>query len=91
MEKIISNKLTITIPQDIDNKLNTYKKELGSSKNEIITIALKKFFKEKEKDKLINAVNIMQDEYKNNKELIEFTTLDSEDFIWNKKRFGLLI
>lgn len=81
MEKIISNKLTITIPQDIDNKLNTYKKELGSSKNEIITIALKKFFKEKEKDKLINAVNIMQDEYKNNKELIEFTTLDSEDFI----------
>ena len=81
MEKIIDNKITITVPQHINDELNSYKKELGRSKNEIVTIALEKFFKEKKRDKLIDAIEIMKDEYKSNKKLIEFTTLDSEDFI----------
>ena len=81
MEEVINKQITITIPQHINDELNIYKKELGRSKNEIITIALEKFFKDKKKDKLVKAIEIMKNEYKNNKELTEFTILDSEDFI----------
>jgi hypothetical protein len=30
----------------------------------------------------------MANEYENNKALTEFSVLDSEDFIWNKAKFG---
>ena len=76
-----NSRITITLPKYINDELDSSKKELGFSKTEIIKIAIENFLKEQKKAKLQNAVAIMQNEYKNNKELTEFTSLDSEDFL----------
>ncbi len=76
-----NSRITITLPKYINDELDSSKKELGFSKTEIIKIAIENFLKEQKKAKLHNAVAIMQNEYKNNKELTEFTSLDSEDFL----------
>ena len=76
-----SSTITITLPKYINDELNTSKKELGYSKTEIIKIAIEKFLEEQRLAKIKNAVELMKNEYKDNKELTEFTALDREDFI----------
>ena len=76
-----NSRITITIPKHINEELNSSKKELGYSKTEIIKMAIENFLKERKKEKLKKAVAIMENEYKNNKELTEFTALDGEDFL----------
>ena len=76
-----NSRITITLPKYINDELDISKKELGFSKTKIIKMAIEKFLEERKKAKLQNAVDIMQDEYKTNKELTAFTALDKEDFI----------
>ena len=76
-----NSRITVTLPKYINDELNASKKELGYTKTEIIKIAIENFLEEQKKAKLQNAVAIMTNEYNNNKELTEFTALDSEDFI----------
>ena len=76
-----NSRITVTLPKYINDELDASKKELGYTKTEIIKIAIENFLEEQKKAKLQNAVTIMANEYNNNKELTEFTTLDSEDFL----------
>ena len=76
-----NSRITVTLPKYINDELDASKKELGYTKTEIIKMAIENFLEEQKKAKLQNAVAIMTNEYNNNKELTEFTALDSEDFI----------
>ena len=76
-----NSRITVTLPKHINDELDASKKELGYTKTEIIKIAIENFLEEQKKAKLKNAVELMTNEYQNNKELTEFTTLDSEDFL----------
>jgi len=76
-----NSRITVTLPKQINDELDASKKELGYTKTEIIKIAIENFLEEQKKAKLKNAVELMTNEYQNNKELTEFTTLDSEDFL----------
>ena len=76
-----NSRITVTLPKYINDELDASKKELGFTKTEIIKIAIENFLEEQKKAKLKNAVELMTNEYQNNKELTEFTTLDSEDFL----------
>ncbi len=76
-----NSRITVTLPKYINDELDASKKELGYTKTEIIKIAIENFLEEQKKAKLKNAVELMTNEYQNNKELTEFTTLDSEDFL----------
>ena len=76
-----NSRITVTLPKYINDELDASKKELGYTKTEIIKMAIENFLEEQKKAKLKNAVAIMANEYNNNKELTEFTALDSEDFI----------
>jgi predicted DNA-binding protein len=60
--------------------LEQLKKELHSTKSDIIKKAIEYFIKQQEEEKLEKAVALMEDEYKNNRELTYLTALDSEDF-----------
>jgi len=73
-------RVTFTLPLDVDIELDNLKKELGSSKSELINIAIEKFLQEQKSKKLKEAVDLMYSEYTNNQELTELTTLDSEPF-----------
>lgn len=74
------DRITISLPIELSRNINALKKELKVSKSEILKIALEKFLEEQKKRKLEKIAHMMTKEYETNKELTEFTILDSEDF-----------
>ena len=75
-----SVRITFSLPYDVNLALNNLKKEIKSSKSEIIKLAVKNFLDQEQTRKIQAAVNIMADEYENDKKLTEMTLLDGEDF-----------
>jgi metal-responsive CopG/Arc/MetJ family transcriptional regulator len=75
------DRITFSLPKDINTALGKLKIESKQSKSEIIKIAIERYLAQQEKYKLKKAVAIMYSEYENNAELTEFTDLDNEEFL----------
>jgi len=82
MPKVIQEyeRITISLPPDISQEIETLKNELKVSKSELFKRAFEKFLKEYKKQKIRKMAEMMAGEYKTNKELTAFTVLDAEDF-----------
>lgn len=74
------DRITFSLPHSMNVTLDTLKKELQSSKSDIIKQAIEYFVKKQEEEKLARAVEVMVKEYESNDELTYLTDLDSEDF-----------
>lgn len=74
------DRITFSLPHSMNVTLDTLKKELGSSKSDIIKQAIEYFVKKQEEEKLARAVALMAKEYERNDELTYLTDLDGEDF-----------
>ena len=74
------DRITFSLPHSMNVTLDTLKKELQSSKSDIIKQAIEYFVKKQEEEKLARAVELMAKEYESNDELTYLTNLDSEDF-----------
>jgi metal-responsive CopG/Arc/MetJ family transcriptional regulator len=79
--KIAYDRVTFSLPSSINLELDKLKKEQNRSKSEIIKIAIENYINEQKRKNLQKAVELMANEYENNKALTEFSVLDSEDFI----------
>jgi metal-responsive CopG/Arc/MetJ family transcriptional regulator len=74
------DRITFSLPHSMNVTLDTLKKELQSSKSDIIKQAIEYFVKKQEEEKLVRAVELMAKEYDQNKELTYLTRLDTVDF-----------
>ena len=74
------DRITFSLPHSMNVTLDTLKKELQSSKSDIIKQAIEYFVKKQEEEKLARAVELMAKEYESNDDLTYLTDLDSEDF-----------
>ncbi len=77
---ITYDRITFSLPHSMNVTLDTLKKELQSSKSDIIKQAIEYFVKKQEEEKLIRAVELMAKEYDQNNGLTYLTSLDSVDF-----------
>jgi predicted DNA-binding protein len=75
------DRITFSLPHDINIALNNLKNEIKTSKSDIIKLAIEHYLQLQEKLKLQKAIELMSDEYQNNSTLTEFTILDSEVFL----------
>jgi metal-responsive CopG/Arc/MetJ family transcriptional regulator len=75
------DRITFSLPKDINTALGKLKIESKQSKSEIIKIAIEHYLAQQEKYKLKKAVALMYSEYENNTELTEFADLDNEEFL----------
>ncbi len=75
------NRITFSLPKNMNITLNNLKNEIKRSKSEIIKLAIESYLAQQKRLKLERAVEIMASEYENNDELTEFTILDSENFL----------
>ncbi len=75
------NRITFSLPKNMNITLNNLKNEIKRSKSEIIKLAIESYLAQQKRLKLQRAVEIMASEYENNDELTEFTILDSENFL----------
>jgi len=74
-------RLTFSLPNSLNIELDNLKKETKISKSEIINLAIKEYIKKVQQKKIQQAVKLMEDEYKHNKTLTEFTAIDKDDFL----------
>jgi predicted DNA-binding protein len=74
------DRITFSLPHEMNLSLEQLKKELHSTKSDIIKKAIEHFIKQQEEEKLEKAVALMEDEYKSNANLTYLTALDSENF-----------
>lgn len=75
------DRITFSLPKSMNIALDKLKSEIKRSKSEIIKLAIENYLAQQKKLKLQRAVEMMADEYENDKKLTEFTSLDSEDFL----------
>lgn len=82
MQKISHDfeRITISLPSTLSRDIDELKKELNVSKSEIFKRAFEKFLEDYRKKKLRQVARKMVQEYKTNKELTAFHSLDQEDF-----------
>ena len=85
------DRITFSLPRSMNLALDNLKKEIKSSKSEIIKLALKAYLTQQKAKKIQEAVNMMAQEYENDTGLTEMTIIDAEDFVWNKELSGVLI
>jgi metal-responsive CopG/Arc/MetJ family transcriptional regulator len=78
-----AEKITVTIPYELKEQLNSLKNELQLSMSAIYKDALKSYIEQKERDKWSKAAELMTKEYENNLELSEW--LDFEEDIYDHK------
>jgi len=74
-------RVTVAIPVELLESIESMKNEMKISKSELIRRAVEEFIKNYKRKKLEEIALIMKDEYERNKELTVFTSLDSEGFI----------
>jgi len=74
-----AEKITVTIPYELKEQLQSLKNEFQTTMSAIYKDALKAYVKQKEIEKWKKAVNLMQYEYKNNSELSDWMEFE-EDF-----------
>lgn len=75
-----AERVTISLSADIAREVEKLKKELHMSKSEIFKRAVEKFLQDYNKQRIRKISERMAFEYKSDKELIAFTSLDKEDF-----------
>lgn len=73
-------RITVSLPAELSKNIEDLKEELNISKSEILKIAVGNFLQEQKKQKLQRIAEMMAKEYKTDKRLTEFTSLDSEEF-----------
>ena len=74
------DRITFSLPNSLNIALDELKNEIKRSKSEIIKIAIESYIAQQNKRKLQKAVALMAQEYENNDELTQLSSLDSEDF-----------
>jgi len=74
-----AEKITVTIPYELKEQLQSLKNEFQTTMSAIYKEALKAYVKQKEIERWKKAVNLMQDEYENNPELSAWMDFE-EDF-----------
>lgn len=74
-------RITISLNKDFAKDIEFLMKNLNISKSEVFKLAFEKFSNEYKKNNLKRVAEIMKDEYKNNKELIEFSSIDGDSFL----------
>jgi len=74
------DRITFSLPNSLNIALDELKNEIKRSKSEIIKIAIESYITQQNKRKIQRAVALMADEYENNHELTNLSSLDSEDF-----------
>lgn len=74
------DRITFSLPHSMNLALDSLKKEIKSSKSEIIKLALKAYLAQQKNKKLQEAVEMMVQEYENDADLTEMTLIDTEDF-----------
>jgi len=74
-----AEKITVTIPYELKEQLQSLKDEFQTTMSAIYKEALKAYVKQKEMEKWRKAVNLMQDEYEKNPELSDWMDFE-EDF-----------
>jgi len=75
------DRITFSLPNSMNLALEKLKNEIKRPKSEIIKLAIESYLTQQKKIKLQKAVELMANEYENDKKLTEFTILDSEDFL----------
>lgn len=75
------DRITFSLPRSMNLALDNLKKEIKSSKSEIIKLALKNYLMQQKSKKIQEAVDMMAQEYENDAGLIEMTIIDSEGFV----------
>jgi len=75
------DRITFSLPNSMNIALDQLKSEIHRSKSEIIKLAIESYLTQQKKIKLQKAVELMTNEYESNDKLIEFTSLDSDNFL----------
>ena len=75
------DRITFSLPSSMNIALDNLKSEIKRSKSDIIKLAIESYLAQQKKIKIQRAVEMMANEYENDKKLTEFTSLDSEDFL----------
>jgi len=78
--QITYDRVTFSLPHSMNVALDSLKKQLKSSKSDIIKQAIEHFVKKQDEEQLMRAVELMAKEYESDNELTSFTSLDSENF-----------
>ncbi|WP_456452490.1 type II toxin-antitoxin system CcdA family antitoxin [Hydrogenimonas sp.] len=73
-------KVTFNLPSDLKEKLIEMKKEYGISLSAIYTEALKEYIRKKEKEKWRKAAQKAKNDYLDDKDLAEFSSIDGDEF-----------
>ncbi len=73
-----SEKVTVTIPYELKEQLNTLKNEFQISMSTIYKDALKAYVEQKEMERWKKAAVFMVDEYENNLELSDWLEFEEE-------------
>lgn len=76
-----SLRITISLNKNLSKDIDFLMKTLKVSKSEVFKLAFEKFSEDYKKNNLKKVAEMMRDEYKNNKELTSFSSLDSESFL----------
>lgn len=76
-----SLRITISLNKDLSKDIDFLMKTLKVSKSEVFKLAFEKFSEDYKKNNLKKVAEMMREEYKNNKELTSFSSLDSESFL----------
>ncbi len=74
-----AEKITVTIPYELKEQLNRLKNEFQTTMSAIYKDALKAYVEQKERERWKKAVVLMEEEYENNPELIDWLDFE-EDF-----------
>ena len=82
------DRITFSLPNSLNIALDELKSEIKRSKSEIIKMAIENYIALQSKRKLEKAIALMAQEYENDNELTALSSLDAEDFQWNKAKFG---
>ena len=75
------NRVTFSIPNDLNLDLEKLKAETKKSKTELINLAIKEFIERRKKEQIDKAMELMSKEYLENSDLTDMTILDSEEFL----------
>lgn len=76
-----SLRITISLNKDLSKDIDFLMKTLKVSKSEVFKLAFEKFSEDYKKNNLKKVAEMMREEYKNNKELTSFSSLDGESFL----------
>ena len=75
------DRITFSLPRSMNLALDNLKKEIKSSKSEIIKLAVKTYLTQQKAKKIQEAVDMMAQEYENDTGLTEMTIIDAENFV----------